>query len=109
MAVRLTSETIMYPAYAKWIQSYKDLPLKINQWNNVVVSIVILCYQAYTSLFHLYLKQLPLLYNSVNDAKPHPHTINSLAFCRFLHQDTTFHSRMSLILPGSKTSPSMKP
>ncbi|XP_071546245.1 bifunctional glutamate/proline--tRNA ligase-like isoform X2 [Panulirus ornatus] len=36
IAVRPTSETIMYPAYAKWIQSYRDLPLKINQWNNVV-------------------------------------------------------------------------
>ncbi len=27
----------MYPAYAKWIQSHRDLPLKLNQWNNVVV------------------------------------------------------------------------
>jgi hypothetical protein len=35
--VRPTSETIMYPAYAKWIQSHRDLPLKLNQWNNVVV------------------------------------------------------------------------
>lgn len=38
IAVRPTSETVMYPAYAKWIQSYRDLPLKLNQWNNVVVS-----------------------------------------------------------------------
>jgi prolyl-tRNA synthetase family I len=36
LAVRPTSETIMYPAYAKWIRSYKDLPLRINQWNSVV-------------------------------------------------------------------------
>ncbi|CAF5195712.1 unnamed protein product, partial [Rotaria magnacalcarata] len=36
IAVRPTSETIMYPAYAKWIQSHRDLPLKLNQWNNVV-------------------------------------------------------------------------
>lgn len=36
IAVRPTSETIMYPAYSKWIQSYRDLPLKLNQWNNVV-------------------------------------------------------------------------
>lgn len=36
IAVRPTSETGMYPAYAKWIQSYRDLPLKLNQWNNVV-------------------------------------------------------------------------
>jgi len=36
LAVRPTSETIMYDSYRKWIRSYKDLPLKINQWNNVV-------------------------------------------------------------------------
>merc|ERR1740129_269507 len=32
IAVRPTSETVMYPAYAKWIQSYRDLPVKLNQW-----------------------------------------------------------------------------
>lgn len=36
VAVRPTSETIMYPQYAKWIRSHRDLPLKLNQWNNVV-------------------------------------------------------------------------
>jgi len=36
LAVRPTSETIMYDAYAKWIRSHKDLPLRLNQWNNVV-------------------------------------------------------------------------
>uniref|UniRef100_A0A7S2AQM6 proline--tRNA ligase n=1 Tax=Octactis speculum TaxID=3111310 RepID=A0A7S2AQM6_9STRA len=36
IAVRPTSETIMYPEYAKWIHSHRDLPLKLNQWNNVV-------------------------------------------------------------------------
>lgn len=36
LAIRPTSETIMYPSFAKWIRSYRDLPLKINQWNNVV-------------------------------------------------------------------------
>ncbi len=34
--VRPTSETIIYTTFAKWIQSYRDLPLKINQWANVV-------------------------------------------------------------------------
>lgn len=38
IAIRPTSETVMYPTFAKWIQSYRDLPLKLNQWNNVVVS-----------------------------------------------------------------------
>ncbi|XP_047496705.1 bifunctional glutamate/proline--tRNA ligase-like [Penaeus chinensis] len=36
IAIRPTSETIMYPAYAKWIKSHRDLPIKLNQWNNVV-------------------------------------------------------------------------
>lgn len=36
LAVRPTSETIMYPAFSKWIRSYQDLPLRINQWCNVV-------------------------------------------------------------------------
>lgn len=36
VAIRPTSETIMYQAFAKWVQSYRDLPIKINQWSNVV-------------------------------------------------------------------------
>ncbi|XP_046711864.1 bifunctional glutamate/proline--tRNA ligase isoform X1 [Silurus meridionalis] len=36
IAVRPTSETVMYPAYAKWVQSHRDLPIKLNQWCNVV-------------------------------------------------------------------------
>ena len=34
--MRPTSETIIYSMFAKWIQSYRDLPLLINQWANVV-------------------------------------------------------------------------
>ena len=36
LVIRPTSETIIYSMYAKWIQSYRDLPLLINQWCNVV-------------------------------------------------------------------------
>jgi prolyl-tRNA synthetase len=36
IAIRPTSETIMYPSYAKWIHSHRDLPLCLNQWTNVV-------------------------------------------------------------------------
>jgi prolyl-tRNA synthetase len=36
LIIRPTSETIIYAMYAKWIQSYRDLPLLINQWANVV-------------------------------------------------------------------------
>ena len=36
LAIRPTSETIMYDSYSKWIRSHQDLPLRYNQWNNVV-------------------------------------------------------------------------
>ncbi len=36
LAVRPTSETVIYDSYAKWIRSHTDLPLKLNQWCNVV-------------------------------------------------------------------------
>ncbi len=36
LAVRPTSETIMYDSYSNWIRSHRDLPLRINQWCNVV-------------------------------------------------------------------------
>ncbi len=36
LVIRPTSETIIYSMYAKWIQSYRDLPMLMNQWANVV-------------------------------------------------------------------------
>jgi prolyl-tRNA synthetase len=36
LVVRPTSETIIGAAYARWVQSYRDLPVLINQWANVV-------------------------------------------------------------------------
>jgi len=36
LVVRPTSETIIYAMLAKWIQSYRDLPVRLNQWANVV-------------------------------------------------------------------------
>jgi len=36
LAVRPTSEAIMYDSYSRWIRSWRDLPLKYNQWNSVV-------------------------------------------------------------------------
>src|SRR5438128_11915569 len=36
LIVRPTSETIIYAMFAKWVQSYRDLPLLMNQWCNVV-------------------------------------------------------------------------
>ncbi len=35
-AIRPTSETIMYDSYSKWIRSWRDLPLRLNQWCNVL-------------------------------------------------------------------------
>lgn len=36
VAVRPTSEAVMYPYYSKWIRSHRDLPFRLNQWNSVV-------------------------------------------------------------------------
>src|SRR5207244_10211486 len=36
LVIRPTSETIIGASYAKWVQSYRDLPILINQWANVV-------------------------------------------------------------------------
>jgi prolyl-tRNA synthetase len=36
LVLRPTSETIIYSMYAKWVQSYRDLPILMNQWANVV-------------------------------------------------------------------------
>ena len=36
LVIRPTSETIIYDSFAKWIHSYRDLPLLINQWANIV-------------------------------------------------------------------------
>jgi prolyl-tRNA synthetase len=36
LAIRPTSETIIYSMYAKWVQSYRDLPVLLNQWANVM-------------------------------------------------------------------------
>lgn len=43
----------MYPAFAKWVQSHRDLPIKLNQWCNVVVSILLL-----SRVHHSYLQFL---------------------------------------------------
>lgn len=36
LAIRPTSETIIGDSFARWVQSYRDLPILINQWNNVM-------------------------------------------------------------------------
>jgi prolyl-tRNA synthetase len=36
LAIRPTSETIIYATYAKWVRSWRDLPIKLNQWCSVV-------------------------------------------------------------------------
>ena len=36
LAVRPTSEAIMYDSFSRWIRSWRDLPLKYNQWSNVI-------------------------------------------------------------------------
>ena len=41
----------MYPYYAKWIRSHRDLPLRLNQWNSVgMVSVLPLCSRIVTNV-----------------------------------------------------------
>lgn len=35
-AIRPTSETIIYASYARWVRSWRDLPILLNQWNSVL-------------------------------------------------------------------------
>ena len=47
MVVRPTSETIINTYFSKWVQSYRDLPLLVNQWANVVRwEFVLVCFYA---------------------------------------------------------------
>ncbi len=59
LVVRPTSETIMYVMYAKWIQSWRDLPVLINQWNNVV---------RWEKRTHLFLRTLEFLWQEGHTA-----------------------------------------
>ena len=36
LAIRPTSETVMYEVISRWVRSWRDLPLRLNHWNNVV-------------------------------------------------------------------------
>lgn len=36
LAIRPTSETIIYDSYSRWLRSWRDLPIRINQWANIV-------------------------------------------------------------------------
>ncbi|PWA35444.1 prolyl-tRNA synthetase family protein [Artemisia annua] len=36
IAIRPTSETVIYPYFSKWIRGHRDLPMRLNQWCNVV-------------------------------------------------------------------------
>ena len=73
IAIRPTSETVMYPAYAKWIQSYRDLPIKLNQWNNVVVS------QLFVYIFNCLFTFL--VFYSVGNSSTHNRSYVPVSFC----------------------------
>lgn len=36
LAIRPTSETIIYDSYSRWIRTYRDLPFRLNQWANII-------------------------------------------------------------------------
>lgn len=57
---------VMYPAYAKWVQSHRDLPIKLNQWCNVVVSILLQLHILHLHSGHL-LTSLPAKYKNPSE------------------------------------------
>ena len=53
IAIRPTSEAIIYPSLAKWVQSHKNLPIKLNQWYGLIKLINL--------VYHTTLKKLRLI------------------------------------------------
>lgn len=60
----------MYPAYAKWVQSHRDLPIKLNQWCNVVVGILL--------QWHLLLSFINPVFHVVTGTKQQPKHVDGL-------------------------------
>ena len=83
LVLRPTSETIIYEMFGKWIQSYRDLPLLINQWANVVR------WELRTRLF---LRTTEFLWQEghtahVNEEEAEAETLNILALYRRFMED----------------------
>ncbi|PIT97839.1 MAG: proline--tRNA ligase [Candidatus Andersenbacteria bacterium CG10_big_fil_rev_8_21_14_0_10_54_11] len=89
LIVRPTSETIMYHTYAKWIQSWRDLPLQINQWNNVV---------RWEKRAYLFLRTTEFLWQEGHTA--HATHEEALACARWAMDMYTSFYRNVLALPG---------
>lgn len=83
LVVRPTSETIMYAMYAKWVRSWRDLPLLINQWNNVV---------RWEKRTYLFLRTMEFLWQEGHTAhatrkEAHEFTKNALEWYRQMYED----------------------
>ena len=82
LVVRPTSETIMYAMYSKWVQSWRDLPLLINQWNNVV---------RWEKRTYLFLRTMEFYGKKGTQRMPHikalEFTKNALEWYRVMYED----------------------
>ncbi len=95
LIVRPTSETIMYEMYKQWTQSYRDLPVLINQWNNVV---------RWEKRTYLFLRTSEFLWQEGHCAhETHEESEGVVRWALNLYTDT-YRSLMSLYgIPGVKS------
>jgi prolyl-tRNA synthetase len=93
--IRPTSETIIGAAFARWVQSYRDLPLLINQWANVM---------RWEMRPRLFLRTAEFLWQEGHTA--HETEAEALAETRLMHQvytDFLTHHLAIPVIPGEKT------
>ena len=76
VVVRPTSETIINASFSKWIQSYRDLPLLLNQWANVV---------RWELRPRLFLRTTEFLWQEGHTA--HATEMEARSFARLIHED----------------------
>jgi prolyl-tRNA synthetase len=95
LAVRPTSETIICTMYAKWIQSWRDLPVLINQWANVM---------RWEKVTRLFLRTAEFLWQEGHTAhrteeEAEEETLRMLG----VYQDFIEHDLAIPVVPGRKT------
>lgn len=106
LIVRPTSETIIYDSFSKWINSYRDLPLIINQWANVV---------RWEMRPRLFLRTTEFLWQeghtahaSLNEAEEYALKILEEVYCKFAEEYLAMPIYMGQKSEGEKFAGAMK-
>ena len=92
LAVRPTSETIVNHLYSQWVQSYRDLPLLINQWTNA---------HRWEMKTRPFLRTLEFLWQEGHTAHATVRLASTTAACRMQHQIKVYLQKRQLLLSMS--------